>query len=110
MQHLQISDTVFHRAFAEQTVHIGNKRTDFVADKRKIKTFKLTEYFCCKDIIDAFDFRAAAGDVNGNEIFELLHDTVTESHSEFLDDVVVEFRDFLKNFLADGVLFDSVRI
>ena len=42
----------------------------------------------------------AAGDVNGNEIFELLHDTVTESHSEFLDDVVVEFRDFLKNFHA----------
>ena len=84
LQGQQIVDTLFHYALAEQRIEIRHQRSYFVADKRQIETFKLTENLRRKNIVDAFRLVSAARDVNGYETFQLFHYTVTERYAEFI--------------------------
>ena len=94
-----------HVGFAEMLVQVGDQAGNLITDEGKVEGFKLSEDLVAKNEVEAVDLGAAAADVCGNEILQLLHDTVTERQAEVLDDVVVKLGQLAKAFFGNLIFF-----
>ena len=108
LEHADVLFTFVHVLSAEELIELLDKTVDLVTDVGNVQRFKLTEYLLAQRIVDTVDLSAAAADKRGYEGVDLLHNTVTESNAEMLDNIIVEDLDLLEVLLADRVRLDSI--
>ena len=108
LQSFEQLDGGLHLILTEERIEIVYESLDLIADKREVQALELSEHLGRKDMVDTADDVSAAGNVNGNEGLELLHNTVTECNSELLDNVKIERLDHIEIHLINGMLGDSL--
>ena len=91
-------------AFAIELIELSIELFELVFEEGDVQSLEFLEDFVREDEVEAIDLGAAAADVDRDEVFELLQDTVTKREAELLNDEVVELFELAHHGLGDGVL------